>query len=82
LNKSNGSPLYLLIGPENLTKKSRNLETIAQFITDNFELEEIEIISENKSDLSPVIELKQILQNFAREELCSFGKSEIFSDWS
>ncbi len=82
LNKSNGSPLYLLIGPENLTKRSSNLKTIAQFIIDNFELEEVKINGEDENDLSAIVELEKVLQNLAREELCSFGGSEIFADWS
>jgi hypothetical protein len=63
LNKSNGSPLYLLIGPENLTKRSSNLKTIAQFIIDNFELEEVKINGEDENDLSAIVELEKVLQN-------------------
>lgn len=83
-NRSNGSPLYFLDGPYKLSKKSSKLKVIANFILENFELEEVEIVSSDDEAINQqaVADLWQVLKNSAREEFCSFSENDIFSDWN
>ncbi|MCF7820171.1 MAG: hypothetical protein K9M44_01720 [Candidatus Pacebacteria bacterium] len=81
-DKSNGSPLYFLHGPENLNKKSSKLEVIAKFIINNCELEETKITFFDQESYQAAEELKKVLANMARQELSDVSYRDIHSDWS